>query len=216
LKHVKENDLAHGEWERWCREEAEISPGQARKMITITEELVGENRSTWNEIGTQALYLIATMPEEARDQPHELPSGAMKKPSDSLRKLTVKELREVKKKLKEAEQRAEAERKERERLEQEEPNSGRSRFQNFVANFRAPGSEGRTNTPPGDYFFFCRCRAMPWLCAALCHAVTLRLPLPCRRVVGERSPIVSALPCTNVCYYLFPYIRFTVVTMFLC
>lgn len=96
LKHVKENDLAHGEWERWLRDSAKMSPGQARKFITVADEF-GENRSTWNEIGLQALYLIATMPEEQRDLGHEIPStGKVKKVED----MTVRELREVKAELK--------------------------------------------------------------------------------------------------------------------
>lgn len=91
--------MAHGEWERWCRDSANISPPQARKLITIAEELTGDNRSTWNEIGTQALYLIATMPEEARTKQHTIPSTGETKTVDEM---TVRELREVKKALKDA------------------------------------------------------------------------------------------------------------------
>src|SRR5690625_354961 len=114
LKHVKENDLVHGEWERWVREDAKMSPGNARKFIKVFEELSG-NRSTSNEIGLEALYQIATLPPEERDVPHELPTGETKKPEE----MTVRELRELKRQLRQAEKQAEAERKERERLEQE-------------------------------------------------------------------------------------------------
>src|SRR5690625_3560353 len=114
LKHVKETDLVHGEWERWVREDGKMSTGNARKFIKVFEELSG-NRSTSNEIGLEALYQIATLPPEERDVPHELPTGETKKPEE----MTVRELRELKRQLRQAEKQAEAERKERERLEQE-------------------------------------------------------------------------------------------------
>src|SRR5690625_4089061 len=64
----------------------------------------------------RALHEIATMPEEAREQSHTIPStGETKTPAE----MTVKELRELKRQLKQAEQTAETERKERERLEKE-------------------------------------------------------------------------------------------------
>ena len=86
------------------RNDAKISPGQARKLITITEELDNENRSTWNEIGTQALYLIATLPPDQREQPHTIPSTGETKTVDEM---TVRELREVKRALKDARRRHE-------------------------------------------------------------------------------------------------------------
>ena len=95
LKHVKENDLAHGEWGRWLTESAKMSSGQARKFITVADEF-GENRSTWNDLGLQALYLIATMSEEQREQHHTLVSGETK----TVDEMTVRELREVKAELK--------------------------------------------------------------------------------------------------------------------
>ena len=100
---IKENDLAHGEWERWVREDAKMSPGNARKFIKVFEELSG-NRSTSNEIGLEALYQIATLPPEERNVPHELSTGETKKPEE----MTVRELRELKRQLKETEKQAEA------------------------------------------------------------------------------------------------------------
>lgn len=97
LKHVKENDLAHGEWERWCRDDAGLSPPTARKLITVHDELASSNRSTSNGIGLDALYLIATLPPEAREQPHTIPSTGVTKSVDEM---TVRELREVKAELK--------------------------------------------------------------------------------------------------------------------
>ena len=114
LKHVKETDLAHGEWTRWCEEEIGMTIMQANKFIKVFEE-VGEDVNIKSTLGIEALYQIATLPPEHREVPHELPSGETKKPEE----MTVRELRELKRQLKQAEQQAEAERKERERLEEE-------------------------------------------------------------------------------------------------
>jgi hypothetical protein len=99
LKHVKENDLAHGEWGKWC-ESIGISRSQATKFITVYQE-IGGNDSTWNHLGTQALYLIATIPEEDREKTHTIPSTGEQKTVDEM---TVRELREIKKALKQAEE----------------------------------------------------------------------------------------------------------------
>jgi DNA repair exonuclease SbcCD ATPase subunit len=100
LKHVKENDLAHGEWSNWC-ESINIPTSTARKFIAVAQE-IDSKRSTSNTLGLDALYLIATLPPEEREKEHTLKSGATKTPDE----MTVRELREVKKALKEAEERA--------------------------------------------------------------------------------------------------------------
>lgn len=91
LKHVKENDLAHGDWTEWCEEDAGIPTSSARKFIKVAEEL-STNRSTSNTLGLDALYLIATLPETERDTTHTTSRGEEKNPED----MTVKELRELK------------------------------------------------------------------------------------------------------------------------
>lgn len=88
LNHVKENDLAHGQFGKWL-DNIKISHSEARKMMTIAQQL--SNRSTLNDLGTSALYLIATLPEEAREeQIQRIEDGDTP---------TVRELKEVKKKL---------------------------------------------------------------------------------------------------------------------
>lgn len=67
LKHVKENDLVHGEWESWCNEKIKISPSTARKHIKVFEEYKA-NRLTSNDLGLDALYHIATLPPEEREK----------------------------------------------------------------------------------------------------------------------------------------------------
>lgn len=88
LKHIKEHNLTHGQFESWLRS-VNIEPSSARKMITIAEELTS-NRSTLNDLGLSALYLIATLPEEEqKNQINRLEQGD---------NLTVRELQLVKKK----------------------------------------------------------------------------------------------------------------------
>ena len=66
LKHVKEHDLTHGQFESWLKS-INIEPSSARKMITIAEELIS-NRSTLNDLGMSALYLIATLPDDQKQE----------------------------------------------------------------------------------------------------------------------------------------------------
>ena len=119
LKHVKENDLAHGEFMGWY-ESIGLTKDFVSKAIRITDNL--SNFETSRNIGIEALYQIATLPPEHREAEHVTAKGETKTPDE----MTVKELRELKRQLKEteqakeqAEQSAEIERRERERLEEE-------------------------------------------------------------------------------------------------
>jgi len=71
---------------------------QASRFIKVSTTL--PNDGTYQHLGARALYEIATMPPEERDKPQQLNSGETKKPDE----MTVRELREVKKKLKQREQ----------------------------------------------------------------------------------------------------------------
>lgn len=95
LKHVKENDLAHGEWSKWCREEVGMDRAKADKFIRVFDEF-GRNELTSTQRGLDALYQIATLPPEQREQTHTLSSGETK----TVDEMTVRELREVKAELK--------------------------------------------------------------------------------------------------------------------
>lgn len=89
LKHVKEHDLTHGQFESWLKS-INIEPSSARKMITIAEELIS-NRSTLNDLGMSALYLIATLPDDQKqEQIERIEQG------DSP---TVRELQELRRQL---------------------------------------------------------------------------------------------------------------------
>lgn len=93
LNHVKENDLVHGEFTTWI-ESLGIDYRTANKLMKVASEL---NVTTSSHLGTEALYLIATLPEEERDAEQLTLEGLTKKPEE----MTVKELRELRKQLKE-------------------------------------------------------------------------------------------------------------------
>lgn len=93
LKHVKENDLVHGEWSKWLQS-INMSRGQATKFIKVSDEF--SNDSPVNHLGIKALYSLATIPEKQREEEFETSSGEMKKPID----MTNKELEDLKRQLK--------------------------------------------------------------------------------------------------------------------
>ncbi|MFO3691406.1 DUF3102 domain-containing protein [Staphylococcus felis] len=93
LKHVKENDLVHGEWIEWLNK-VNLDRNQATKFIKIANEF--QDDWTSNHLGVDALYQIATLPELERTKEHVTSSGKTKTPDE----MTVRELRELKKQLK--------------------------------------------------------------------------------------------------------------------
>lgn len=91
LNHVKENDLAHGQFMNWLRK-VEIDHTSAKRMMKIANEL--PNSATLHHLGTTALYLIASLPEEEqKNQINRLEQGD---------NLTVRELQTIKKKYSKA------------------------------------------------------------------------------------------------------------------
>ena len=89
LNHVKENDLAHGQFLEWLTK-MNIERTEAHRMMKVAEEL--PNVATLQHVGTTALHLIATLPEEEKqEQIQRIEDGDTP---------TVRELQEVKKKLK--------------------------------------------------------------------------------------------------------------------
>lgn len=94
LNHVKENDLAHGQFGKWL-ESVQINQSTANKMMKIVKEL--PNSYTYTNLGLTALDLIATLPEEEKQvQIERVEQGDNP---------TVRELQEVRRKLKESEER---------------------------------------------------------------------------------------------------------------
>lgn len=92
LNHVKENDLAHGEFGKWL-DKVKINQSTANKMMRVTREL--PNSYTYTNLGLTALDLITALPEEEREKEHTLSSGEAKTPDE----MTVRELKELKKEI---------------------------------------------------------------------------------------------------------------------
>lgn len=110
LNHVKENDLAHGEFIKWLNKIG-IERTEAHRFMTVAKEI--PNVDTWQQIGNRALYLIATLPEEHKQE--QLSKAEQGNPS------TVRELQELKKKLKEKDKQIEMQARMIEDLNDQEP-----------------------------------------------------------------------------------------------
>lgn len=105
LNHVKENDLAHGQFLEWLTK-MNIERTEAHRMMKVAEEL--PNVATLQHLGTTALHLIATLPEEEKEeQIQRIEDGDTP---------TVRELQEVKRKLKLSQQANELLRNENEKI----------------------------------------------------------------------------------------------------
>lgn len=93
LNHVKENDLAHGEFETWLNK-INMSGTQARRFMKVSKNI---KQPTSVDLGVNALYLIATLPEEEKQvQLERVEQGDNP---------TVRELQDLKRKLKDSEER---------------------------------------------------------------------------------------------------------------
>lgn len=96
LNYVKEHDLAHGQFMEWLKTIG-FEQTEANRFMRVAKEL--PNSATLHNLGSTALYLIATLPEEERDKQHTTFKGETK----TVDEMTVRELQELKKQLKEKE-----------------------------------------------------------------------------------------------------------------
>ena len=94
LNYVKEHDLAHGQFIEWINSIG-FDRTEAYRFMKVANEL--PNVDTWQHLGSRALFLIATLPEEERDKQHTTFKGETK----TVDEMTVRELQELKKQLKE-------------------------------------------------------------------------------------------------------------------
>lgn len=89
LNHVKEHDLVHGQFGKWL-DKIGIQYREANRMMTVAKQL--PNLTTLSDLGSSALYLIATLPDdEKQTQLDRIENGDNP---------TVRELQEVKRQLK--------------------------------------------------------------------------------------------------------------------
>ena len=89
LNHVKEHDFVHGQFMEWLKK-IEIDHTAAKRMMKVAHEL--PNSATLHHLGSSALYLIATLPDdEKQTQLDRIENGDNP---------TVRELQEVKRQLK--------------------------------------------------------------------------------------------------------------------
>ena len=89
LKWVKENDLAHGEFETWLSE-IDMRPRQAQRFIKVATEF--PKTSPVSHLGMSVLYEIATLPEEEKQKQIER--------VESGEKVSRREIEEIKRQLK--------------------------------------------------------------------------------------------------------------------
>lgn len=94
LKHVKENDLVHGQWTEWL-EKVDVHPREAQRFIKIVSDPQLKT-TTWSHLGSRALYEITGVPVEEREKKHMTEKGEEK----SVDEMTIKEIQDLKQQLK--------------------------------------------------------------------------------------------------------------------
>ena len=89
LNHVKENDLVHGEFIQWLNKIG-IERTEAHRFMKVAKEL--PNVDNWHHLSNRAIYLMATLPNEEKEQ--------MVERVENGERIKIKEIEELKRQLK--------------------------------------------------------------------------------------------------------------------
>lgn len=85
LKHVKENDLVHGEWAKWL-ETINMKPRQAQRFTKVFERFGKTTPGSHFKLGMSVLYELTEFDDEELEEPHEMPDGSTKKLTEMSRR----------------------------------------------------------------------------------------------------------------------------------
>lgn len=95
MNHVKENDLAHGEFTEWVEKSLDINYKEAQRLMKVAKEFPKMDQLV--QVSSRALYLISTLPDEEKEKQIErVENGEVPK---------IKEIEDLKRKLKDSEER---------------------------------------------------------------------------------------------------------------
>ncbi|WP_242145631.1 DUF3102 domain-containing protein [Bacillus cereus group sp. BfR-BA-01430] len=92
LKHVKENDLTHGEFGKWLKDHVNFTERQARRFMQVVDEFKTDDVV---RIGSSKIFEVLQLPQEVDrqqfiEQPHIIPSTGEQKTVDEM---TVREVK---------------------------------------------------------------------------------------------------------------------------
>lgn len=95
LKHVKENDLAHGEWAKWLKDSVNFTQRHANRFIRVFERFADVTPELRLPSSITILNALIPFTDEQLTTEYELPNGEKKKPVDMSRR----EIEELKRQL---------------------------------------------------------------------------------------------------------------------
>jgi hypothetical protein len=102
LKYVKENNLTHGEFGKWLKENIDMTWQTANKFMKVYERFGNcSPGSNLNDLGIAKLYLLSNFTDEELEDTKILPDGETKK----LLEMSKIEIEQYKKTLKELQNR---------------------------------------------------------------------------------------------------------------